>query len=136
MSIGQEFKEFILRSKVVDLAVGVAVGGAFTKVVENFVQNIIMPFFSLFARDFDFSHYRIILRQANQSRHITEVAINYGMVINSMLTFLIVGFAVFLFIKILNKIHKSDNTDQAKITNETLREIRDLLAKQNQGKDL
>lgn len=131
MSVTQEFKEFILRGKVVDLAVGVAVGGAFTKVVESLVKEVVMPFFSLFGGGFDFSHWKLILRQANEAQGIAEVSIHYGIFLNAIMTFLIVGWVVFLFIKVLNNIHKTDNTDQAKITNELLREMRDLMAKNN-----
>lgn len=131
MSIGTEFKEFILRGKVVDLAVGVAVGGAFTKVVESLVQQLVMPFFALFGSGLDFSEYKFVLRHANPILHLNEVSIKYGIVLNSILTFLIVGAVVFIFIKVLNNIHKTDNTDQTKITNELLREMRDLMAANN-----
>lgn len=130
MAITQEFKEFILRGKVIDLAVGVAVGGAFTKVIETIVSYVFMPFVSLFGNEIDFSHLKWILRAANPTKNISEVAIQYGLVLNTMITFLIVGFAVFTVIKIINKIYQADTSDQAKITNELLREMRDMMIKQ------
>lgn len=130
MSIAQEFKEFILRGKVIDLAVGVAVGGAFTKVIETIVTYVFMPFVSLFGNEIDFSHLKWVLRAADNSNGVSEVAIQYGLVLNTMITFLIVGFAVFTVIKIINKIYKADTSDQAKITNDLLREMRDMMVSQ------
>lgn len=130
MAITQEFKEFILRGKVIDLAVGVAVGGAFTKVIETIVSYVFMPFVSLFGNEIDFSHLKWILRAQDPAKNISEVAIQYGLVLNTMITFLIVGFAVFTVIKIINKIYQADTSDQAKITNELLREMRDMMMKQ------
>ena len=130
MSIAQEFKEFVLRGKVIDLAVGVAVGGAFTKVIETIVSYVFMPFVSLFGNEIDFSHLKWILRSADPAKNIAEVAIQYGLVLNTTFTFLIVGFAVFTVVKIINKIYQTDNSDQVKITNELLREMRDMMIKQ------
>ncbi len=129
MSLGTEFKEFILRGKVVDLAVGVAVGGAFTKLVESIVQQVLLPFSALFGTHIDFNSMKWIIRGADISKSLSEVSIHYGIILNAAITFLIVGIVVFLFLKVLNNIYKADTTDQAKITNELLREMRDLMAK-------
>lgn len=129
MSLGKEFKEFILRGKVVDLAVGVAVGGAFTKLVESVVQQVLMPFSALFGAHIDFNSMKWIIRRADVSKNLSEVSVHYGIILNSAITFLIVGFVVFMFLKVLNNIYKADTTDQTKITNELLREMRDLMVK-------
>lgn len=129
MSLGTEFKEFILRGKVVDLAVGVAVGGAFTKLVESIVQQVLLPFSALFGTHIDFNSMKWIIRGEDISKGLSEVSIHYGIILNAAITFLIVGIVVFLFLKVLNNIYKADTTDQAKITNELLREMRDLMAK-------
>ncbi len=129
MSLGSEFKEFILRGKVVDLAVGVAVGGAFTKLVESVVQQVLFPLSTLFGTRLNLQELKFIIRDGNKLAGLAEVSINYGLILNAGITFLIVGFVVFLFLKVLNNIYKADTTDQAKITNELLREMRDLMAK-------
>lgn len=130
MSFATEFKEFILRGKVVDLAVGVAVGGAFTKLVESIVEQVLIPFYALFATRVNFENMKWTIRSANSEMNVAEISVHYGIILNSAITFLIVGIVVFFFIKVLNNIYKADTTDQTKITNEYLKELLEV-TKQN-----
>lgn len=107
-----EFKEFINRGSVVDLAVGVAVGGAFTAIVKSLVDDIIMPITSLLAGGLDFSSLAIDIPNffgADTTAHIA-----YGNFIQNVVNFLIVAFAIFVVIKLMNKFNrKKDAEDQA-----------------------
>jgi large conductance mechanosensitive channel len=128
MSFAQEFKDFILRGKVVDLAVGVAVGGAFTKVIDSLVKEVVMPFVGLVTSGVDFSDLKLILKHADKIRGVEEVALHYGAFINSVTTFLIVGMVVFSFIKLLNRLNLQVKAEENSKTEVLLSEIRDLLA--------
>lgn len=128
MTLGKEFREFILRGKVVDLAVGVAVGGAFTKVIDSLVREIVMPVVGLFTSGVDFSQLKIVLKSANKAMNVPEVALFYGVFINAVLSFVLVGAVVFAFIKVLNQIHLKASAEEATKSEVLLSEIRDLLA--------
>lgn len=132
MSIGQEFKEFIMRGNVVDLAVGVVVGGAFSKIVDSLVKDIIMPIVGMLTGGIDFSNLKIVLKAADAATKTQEVAINYGMFINNIVTFLIIAFAIFMVIKFINKLKKPVEAAAPAAppaTEVLLKEIRDLLAR-------
>ncbi len=134
MTLAQEFKSFILRGKVVDLAVGVAVGGAFTKVIDSLVKEVVMPVVGYFMNGIDFSQHRLILKAANTKLNLPELAIYYGNFANAIFTFILVGFVVFSFIKLLNRLHieeekTSEAAKEVQISNQLLVEIRDLLAR-------
>lgn len=128
----KEFKEFISRGNVVDLAVGVIVGGAFGKIVTSLVNDILMPFIGMLLGGIDFS---------NLSLTIKDAKISYGMFIQNVIDFLIVAFCVFLFVKTINELaklgHKNDKKKEngKDVVSETelsiLKEIRDEL-KMNQ----
>ena len=104
MSLAGEFKTFMMRGNVVDLAVGVVIGGAFGKIVSSLVTDIIMPPIGLITGGVDFSSKKIILRAADPVHKITETAIGYGSFINTVIQFLIVGAAIFLVVKAINKL--------------------------------
>lgn len=106
-----EFKEFINRGNVVDLAVGVAVGGAFTAIVNSLVNDIIMPITSLLAGGLDFSSLAIDVPNifgADSTAHIA-----YGNFIQNVVNFLIVAFAIFVVVKMMNKLNRSKDAKLA-----------------------
>jgi len=100
-----EFKEFINRGSVVDLAVGVAVGGAFTAIVNSLVNDIIMPVTSLLAGGLDFS--ALAIDVPNLFGADTTAHIAYGNFIQNIVNFLIIAFAIFIVVKMMNKLNRS-----------------------------
>lgn len=130
MSITSEFKDFIMRGNVVDLAVGVVIGGAFGKIVDSFVKDIIMPIVGVMMGGTDLSGMKIVLKAADEVAKVPEVAIAYGSFLNTIISFVIIGFSVFVAIKAINKIQKpADAPAPGPSTEDLLGEIRDLLAK-------
>ena len=129
-----EFKEFVSRGNVVDMAVGVVVGSAFTGIVNSMVKEIIMPFVGWLIGGMDFSSFRIVLKAAEGDN--PETAILYGNFINQVINFFILSFVVFTVVKILNKFKRKkeeveESAEEAKPSEEValLTEIRDLLKK-------
>lgn len=134
-----EFKTFIARGNVMDMAVGVIIGGAFGKISTSLVNDIIMPLISMLTGGVDFSGWKIVLKEAvlNAAGEVeaAEVAINYGTFLSTILDFLIIAFAVFCMIKALNNMHRKKEEAPAEPpappapTKEEvlLTEIRDLL---------
>ena len=104
MSIASEFKTFLMRGNVIDLAVGVVIGGAFGKIVTSLVDNIIMPPIGYITGGVDFSNLKLILKPADAVTKTVEVAIGYGVFINTLIQFLIIGAAIFLVIKAINRL--------------------------------
>ena len=107
----QEFKTFIARGNVVDLAVGVVIGGAFGKIITSFVEDVLMPPIGLALGKVDFSNLFINLSGKDYSSVAAAKAagaatLNYGMFFNQIINFLIVAFAIFLLIKQLNRMQK------------------------------
>ena len=109
----EEFKAFAMRGNVVDMAVGVVIGGAFGKISTSIVNDIIMPVVSLITGGIDFTAWKIVLKEAvmeNVDGVMTEtapaVAINFGSTIAVIVDFIIVAFAVFCMIKFLNNLHR------------------------------
>lgn len=134
-----EFKTFIARGNVIDMAVGVVIGGAFGKISTSLVNDIIMPLVSLITGGIDFSAWKLVLIQGVTDAEGTvvtpEVALNYGNLISVILDFLIIAFAIFCMIKAINKLHRKPEEAPAEEpappepSNEEklLTEIRDLL---------
>lgn len=108
MSIIKEFKEFAMRGNVVDLAVGVIIGGAFGKIVASLVADVIMPPIGLLVGGVNFTDLKAQLKPAEVVDGVEKVAVtlNYGNFIQTTFDFLIVAFAIFMFIKLLNKFNK------------------------------
>jgi large conductance mechanosensitive channel len=107
MGMISEFKEFATRGNVVDLAVGVVIGGAFGKIVTSLVDQIIMPPIGMLTGGIDFSALRWVLKPADDSdpKHkIAEVAIHYGAFINTLIQFMIIAFAIFMVVKAINRL--------------------------------
>ena len=98
MSIGKEFKQFALRGNVVDLAVAVIIGAEFGKIVNSFVNDVLMPPIGALVGGLDFKEYKIILLHSADK----TVTINYGSFIQSIVNFVIVAFSIFVMIKIVN----------------------------------
>ena len=106
MSIAKEFKEFAMRGNVVDMAVGIVIGGAFGKIVSSLVSDVIMPPIGMILGDVDFSKLSIVLREKTATAE--AVAIKYGLFINTLLDFVIVAFAIFMVIKQMNRLKKKE----------------------------
>ncbi len=131
----QEFKKFAVRGNVIDLAIGVIVGGAFGKIVSSFVADIIMPPISTFLGVVNFSEFKVTLA-AETLKH-PAVTMNVGAFVQSILDFILIAIALFLFIRVINRIQqaaaKDTSTESPKTKDqELLTEIRDLLKQQNQ----
>jgi large conductance mechanosensitive channel len=129
-----DFKAFIMRGNVVDLAVGVVIGAAFTGIVGSLVKDIINPLIGLLTGGVDFSNHFIILKGAPavtlaDAQKAGDVTINYGLFLNAVINFLIVAAAIFWLVKMIEKIHKAPApVDPVPSPTETLlTEIRDLL---------
>ncbi len=133
MGLIQEYKEFISRGNVVDLAVAVVIGAAFGKIVNSFVSDILMPPIGLLMGGSDFSNLKIPIQEAvmEGNKVMKEaVSINYGAFINTFIEFLIIAFGVFIAVKAINKIKKAQEADPEPTPSEVLLgEIRDLLKK-------
>jgi large conductance mechanosensitive channel len=124
----KEFKEFAMRGNIVDLAIGVIIGGAFNKIVSSLVNDMIMPLIGLLLGGIDFS---------GLSFKIGDADVKYGMFMQTVVDFLIVAFSIFLFVKVLNKLYRLKKQEEKKEASpaltkqeELLTEIRDLLKKQ------
>lgn len=117
-----EFKKFAIKGNIMDLAVGVIIGGAFGKIVSSLVKDVLMPLVGLLLGGIDFTKLTFKLGEAQ---------LNYGLFIQSVVDFFIISFSIFLFIKFLNHFHSKEKAveEVAKIdrTEELLAEIRDLL---------
>ncbi|MCA3712620.1 MAG: large-conductance mechanosensitive channel protein MscL [Phenylobacterium sp.] len=133
MSILSEFREFIARGNVVDLAVGVIIGGAFGKIVTALVEDVVMPPVGLLMSGVDFSQMNWVLKADNPATKVDEmVAIQYGAFLNTVIQFLIVAWVVFLLVKGVNALRRAQAAEPppppAPSAEETLLgEIRDLL---------
>jgi large conductance mechanosensitive channel len=129
MGMLQEFKEFAVRGNVVDMAVGIVIGAAFGKIVTSMVSDVILPPVGWLTGGIDFSEMKWVLRPAdnsNPAHKIAEVSINYGSFINSIIAFIIVAFAIFILVKIVNKLYtKAAAATPPEVA--LLTEIRDLL---------
>ncbi len=142
MGMLQEFKAFAMRGNVVDMAVGIVIGAAFGKIVSNLVEKVIMPPLGLITGGVDFSNKKIVLKQATldlAGKPVPEVAIGYGVFINTIIDFVIVAFALFLVIKVMNQLQRKAAAEAARPApppeptkqEVLLGEIRDLLRAQN-----
>ena len=128
----REFREFIARGNVVDLAVGVIIGAAFGKIVTSLVEQVVMPPIGLLLGKVDFSQLKIVLQPADPTKKLAEVAIGYGAFFNTIIQFVVVAFVVFLMIKLINSMRRKQAEDPATPPAPTpeetlLTEIRDLL---------
>ena len=148
----EEFKKFAMRGNVIDMAVGVVIGGAFGKITTSIVNDIIMPVIGVLTGGLNFGDWKIVLKEAVTSLNeagetvveAAEVAITFGNTIAVILDFIIIAFAVFCMVKFLNNLHSKkeepapepepepEPTPPAPTTEELLAEIRDLLKAQKE----
>lgn len=136
MAFVQEFKTFISRGNVIDLAVGIIIGAAFTGIVNSLVADVIMPVIGLLMGGLDFSNYFISLNgetytTLKAAKDAGAPTLNYGVFLNQLLNFLIVSFAIFVLVKQVNRFKKAEAAAPAapSQTEALLSEIRDLLKK-------
>ena len=136
----KEFKEFAVRGNVVDMAVGIIIGAAFGKIVDSLVKDVIMPPIGLLLGKVDFSNLFLVIKQGVQAgpyltveaaQKAGAVTFNYGVFINTLISFLIVAVAVFLLIRTLNRLKLQEEKKPAAMPEEIalLRDIRDALRK-------
>lgn len=128
MSVVQEFKDFAMKGSVVDLAVGVIIGGAFGKIVAALVEKVLMPPIGLLVGGVDFSQLRLILKAAGADGK-GEVAIGYGEFLQTAVNFLIIACCLFIVIKMMNAFRNDKAPPPIPEDVQLLREIRDSLAK-------
>ncbi|GAD06529.1 Large-conductance mechanosensitive channel [Porphyromonas crevioricanis] len=136
MGFIKEFKEFAMKGNVMDMAVGIIIGGALGKIVSSLVEDVIMPPVGMLLGNVNFSDLRVVLRGATveAGETIPEVAIRYGAFLQTAIDFLIIALAIFLMIKAINKFkRKEEPVEEASVAPaediRLLSEIRDLLKK-------
>ena len=129
-----EFKAFALRGNVIDLAVGVIVGAAFTTIVSSLVSDLLMPPLGVLLGGIDFSDFFFVLKGTHAetlaaAKQAGAVTLNYGLFINAVIRFIIVAFAIFLLVRWINRLFAASKSAPAAPTKseELLTEIRDLL---------
>ena len=134
MKIIKEFKNFAVKGNVLDLAIGVIIGGAFGKIVSSLVSDILMPPISLLTGGVNFSNLKIVLKKASENNEV--IAFNYGLFLENVFNFLIIAFSVFMFVKVINAMKKKEEEEikkeEAKTPSEEVKlltEIRDSLKK-------
>ena len=136
MSVLKEFKEFIAKGNVIDLAVGVIIGASFGKIITSLVDDIIMPPLGYIMGGIDFAEKKWILVPEDTTTKVTEVAIRYGNFINILIQFLIIAFCIFSVVRLINSLkRKEEVAPEAAVvaTKEEalLADIRDILRSQN-----
>ncbi len=143
MGIVKEFKEFAVKGNMLDMAVGIIIGSAFGKIISSLVNDVLMPPLGMLLGKVDFTNLKAVLQKGNDAvmdgaavitPAVSEVSINYGMFIQTMIDFTIVAFCIFLVIKGMNSLKKKEEaapaappppSDEVQL----LKEIRDLLKK-------
>lgn len=135
----QEFREFIQKGNVMDLAVAVIIGGAFGAIVTSLVNDIIMPVLSIFTRGLDFASLFVSLDGKTYAtlaaaQEAGAATLNYGLFINAIINFLIIGFVIFMLVRTINNMQKQEEEappapPEPSAEEKLLTEIRDLLAR-------
>lgn len=135
-----EFKEFISRGSVIDLAVGVIIGGAFTAIVNSLVNDIVMPIIGLIIGGLNFAELKYVITPATADA--AEAAIYYGNFIQAIVNFLLISLVIFMVIKLINSFHRKKEEEPAPEDPEEpseeillLREIRDSLKSETKSKE-
>lgn len=139
MKFFNEFKKFIMRGNVVDMAVGVVIGGAFKSIIDSLVQDLIMPCMGVLTGKVDISKLSVTIIAANVETGEKGLVIPYGNFLQQILNFLIIAFSIFCVIKLMNTLHdkfvkkeeKEEETPAGPTQEELLTEIRDLLKEKN-----
>lgn len=134
----KEFKAFIAKGNVMDMAVGIIIGAAFTAIVTSLVGDILMPFIGVFTAGMDFSNLFVALdgntyASLEAAKEAGAAVITYGVFINAIINFLIVAFVIFMLVKQINKLKEEEAKSPAVPPADVklLKEIRDILKKQN-----
>ena len=127
MGVIQEFRDFAVRGNVVDMAVGVVIGAGFGKIVSSFTNDLLLPPIGMATGGVDFSGLSLTLKEAVGDA--VAVTINYGVFINTVIDFLIIAFAIFMVVKLINSAKKKEEAAPAPPSKEVvlLGEIRDAL---------
>jgi large conductance mechanosensitive channel len=133
MSMMSEFRDFAMRGNVVDMAVGIVIGGAFGKIVSSFVNDVLMPPIGMAVGGVDFSELAVTLKEA--SGDVAAVTLNYGSFVQTVIDFVIIAFAIFMVVKVMNRLKKKEEAAPPKppepsAEEKLLTEIRDLLKKE------
>ena len=129
MGMAKEFKEFAMKGNVVDMAVGIIIGGAFGKIISSFVKDVIMPPIGMALGGVDFSSLAVTLQE--KTAEVEAVTVNYGVFVQTVVDFVIIAFAIFVAIKVMNSMRKKEEEEAPPPApskeEELLTEIRDLL---------
>ncbi|WP_026966048.1 large-conductance mechanosensitive channel protein MscL [Algoriphagus terrigena] len=140
MGLLKEFKEFAVKGNVIDLAVGVIIGGAFGKIVSSFVNDVVMPPIGILIGGVDFKQLKLVLKEETVNaagEAVAAVTLNYGMFIQNIVDFTIIAFVIFMAIKGINRMNRKEEAAPAAPpappepthSEKLLEEIRDLLKK-------
>ena len=134
----KEFKKFAIKGNVIDLAIGVIIGGAFGKIVTSIVNDIIMPLFGVILGKINLKELKWIVQQADESKGLAELSVMYGNFLQNIVDFLIISFSIFLFVKLIEKLKRKEEETapepeppKPSREEELLTEIRDLLKEKN-----
>jgi len=132
MGMMKEFKDFAMKGNVIDMAVGIVIGGAFGKIIGSLVTDVIMPPIGILLGGVDFANLSFVLKEATETAE--AVTMNYGVFINTVVEFVIIAFAIFMVIKAMNSAKKKEEEKPAappKPSEEVmlLKDIRDALKK-------
>lgn len=131
----KEFKEFAVKGNIIDLAVGVIVGNAFSKIVTSLVNDIVMPLMGVVTGGINFTYLKAVIKEKHGN--MPAITLNYGNFIQNIIDFLIISFSIFLFIRLIGKFKLEDkdkNEKEVKVEAEEvliMREIRDILKNKN-----
>ena len=140
MGLFKEFKEFAVKGNMIDMAVGIIIGTAFNKVVDVLVKQIIMPPLSMITDGVSYADRKIVLREGvgteDAANYIEEISIGYGLLIETLIDFLVIGFVVFLVVKFMNRFRNKaqDPKNKDVVTPkdiELLSNLKDLMEEQN-----
>lgn len=131
MSFASDFKAFVMRGNVIDMAVGIVIGAAFGRIVTSLVNDIIMPPIGMITGGIDFSSMKSIIQNSPDPKKI--ISVNYGTFINTIITFIIIALAIFVVIRLLEKLHPKKEAAPPPTPPDVvlLTEIRDLLKQQH-----
>lgn len=137
-----DFKEFAMKGNIIDMAVGVIIGGAFGKIVTSLVNDMIMPVISLLTGGDGYKNLKYVITKASEDGSVQEVAINYGIFIQNIIDFIIIALSIFVALRVIMKLKKKKEEEAAPApaapapsAEETLlTEIRDLLKKEAESK--
>jgi len=134
MKIINEFKEFAIKGNMIEMAIGIIIGASFNNVINILVKNILTPPLSLLSEGINFNQRKIILR--NKTEGISQVSIEYGLFLETLIDFLIVGFTIFVVVKFFNRLkNKSNDLNDKTVSTPKdialLNEIKLILKQQN-----